>query len=103
MSVSKLYNTESRLEITCNPLDGIIRFYLSGEESLTIKGKAFKDHPFWISQDDCCDRIAEKHESVSLTYDKIFTILRQMHSDDYVLLSFDLAHSRLPLHHRRSS
>ena len=38
-------------------VDGIIRFYLSGEDSITLKGKAFLEHPFWLSIDDVYDRV----------------------------------------------
>ena len=38
-------------------VDGIIRFYLSGEDSITLKGKAFLEHPFWLSVDDVYERV----------------------------------------------
>lgn len=45
----------------CPFVDGIVRFYLCGQEALTTRGQAFLIHPYWLSTDDSYRRVIQTH------------------------------------------
>jgi hypothetical protein len=58
-------------------VEGTIRFYLTGDDSITTKGLAFLSYPFWISIDDISEKVKAKHGSAlhlaqSIYEEKIF-------------------------------
>lgn len=53
-------------------VEGTIRFYLSGDSSISTKGRAFKTHPYWISTDILEDKVKEMHGSAFALAQQIY-------------------------------
>jgi len=47
----------------CAYVDSVVRFYLCGNDNMTVRGKAFLVHPFWYSDDNESLTIINEHGS----------------------------------------
>jgi hypothetical protein len=53
-------------------VDGLIKFYLCGEESITTRGQAYKEYPYWISTDEAWRIIVDKYGSAWMVAQVIY-------------------------------
>ncbi len=54
-------------------VDSVIRFYLCGIDNLTVKGRAFLVHPYWLSNsDDSYREIVARHGTAFILAELIY-------------------------------
>lgn len=56
----------------CPYVDGIIKFYLCGDDFVTTRGQAFVEAPYWISLDDAYKTVVRQHDNAFMLAQKIF-------------------------------
>lgn len=42
-------------------VDGLVRFYLCGNDSITTRGQAFLVHPYWIGLDNAYEGVLQQY------------------------------------------